>query len=258
MLYERKNSLEANLWKVETGIDFSFPPNLHSSFELITVTDGKMVVTVDKKQYTITPGQAVLVFPNQVHSLRNEGHCSHFLCIFSPKLVQAYGRIYQSYVPKNNLFSPGDDLLERIAELVVERPGELGLKGVLYSLCDRFDRESVYEERSVGADELMAKIFGFVESCYFGDCSLATLSAHTSYNYVYLSRYFKKITGLSFTEYVNRYRVNEATYLLGSGERAVLEVAMDCGFDSLRSFNRNFKKIMGVSPSEYRKKCKTK
>jgi AraC-like DNA-binding protein len=71
---------------------------------------------------------------------------------------------------------------------------------------------------------------------------------------VYLSQYFKQATGLSYTDYVIRYRVNEASYLLKNTSQTVLQTAYDCGFESLRSFNRNFKRVTALTPQEYRDK----
>jgi AraC-like DNA-binding protein len=85
-------------------------------------------------------------------------------------------------------------------------------------------------------------------------CDLETLSVSLTYNYGYLSRYFKERTGISFTEYVNRYRITEACYLIGNTEKTFLSISCECGFDSLRSFNRNFIKIMGITPGDYKAK----
>ena len=119
-------------------------------------------------------------------------------------------------------------------------------------MCAEFDRGRTYAEGREESEGLLAKIFHFVESNYEGACTLDALAAHTSYHYVYLSRYFKRCVGMSFTEYVNRYRINEAGYLLKNTEATVISIALDCGFDSLRSFNRNFKRVMGMTPVEYR------
>ena len=253
MLYEAKNSFDTDLFKIETGSDFSFPKHLHSSFEFITVTEGEMTVSVDGADYVLTSGKAMLLFPNQVHSLRSDKHSRHFLCIFSPKLVSAYNGIYMSKLPRNNLFTPSDNVMSTMLALPdLANVSKLRLKGALYSLCADFDAMAEYKEHNVHTLGLLEKIFAFVESEYGKDCSLDALSAATSYHYVYLSRYFKKCIGLSFTEYVNIYRVNEACYLLKNGSQSILEVAMTCGFDSLRSFNRNFKKTMLQTPAQYR------
>ena len=103
MLYEAKNSFDTDLCKIETGVDFSFPKHLHSSFEFITATEGELVVSVDNEDYLLKSGDALLIFPHQVHSLKSCVHSRHFLCIFSPKLVSAYSGIYTSKLPISNL-----------------------------------------------------------------------------------------------------------------------------------------------------------
>ena len=127
----------------------------------------------------------------------------------------------------------------------------MSVKGTLYSVCACFDDDREYRERNMGDDDLISRIFRFVENNFSADCSLEALSKHTSYHYVYLSKYFKRYTGISYTDYVNRFRISEACYILQNSSQTILQTAYDCGFDSLRSFNRNFKNIMGMSPSAY-------
>lgn len=65
-------------------------------------------------------------------------------------------------------------------------------------------------------------------------------------------RYFKKHTGKTFTEFVNEYRVVHATKLLSETDAQIGEICYDCGFNNVSHFNRNFKKITGQSPRDYR------
>ena len=255
MLYQSAHSLRADLWKCEDGENFSFPPHMHDSFEWITVTEGEMTVTVSGTSYALCEGEALLIFPNQVHALQTPAHSRHFLCIFSADLVQTYAKGVKAHVPASARFRPSPFYVERLISYAHQSaPSRISVKGVLYDLCGEFDSVAEYMPRREGENGLLSEIFRFVEEHHEKDCSLSALSAHTGYHYVYLSRYFKGCTGLSFTAYVNRYRVNEASYLLKSTAQTVLQISMECGFDSLRSFNRNFKEIMGVSPAEYRLK----
>ncbi len=251
MFYQSRNYLDNELFRVESGVDFSFPPHLHGSFELIIAVEGLLTVTVDKMQYQLTEGKAVLVFPNQVHSLHTSQHSAHILCIFSPQLIRAYSNTFLSKRPKCHLFTPQPFYVEKLQQL---RGGhsELQAKGLLYSVCGEFDTGAEYYDWADHKENLLMKIFHFVEEHYGEDCSLSALSAYTSYHSVYLSRYFKQSTGISFTDYVNRYRVNEAGYTLRNSRKKILEIALECGFESLRSFNRNFRSIMGMTPNEYR------
>ena len=102
MFYQNHSSLATEGFKLENGIDFSFPLHLHSSFEFIVVPEAEMEVTVDKRTYILHEDEALLIFPNPVHSLETKNHSCHFLCIFSPKLVQAYIKHVSSKVPCDN------------------------------------------------------------------------------------------------------------------------------------------------------------
>ncbi len=63
---------------------------------------------------------------------------------------------------------------------------------------------------------------------------------------------FKRATGLTFTHYVNRARVEQAKKMLLKPQARVTEVAYDSGFQSLSQFNRSFRRIVSLSPTEYR------
>jgi len=67
-----------------------------------------------------------------------------------------------------------------------------------------------------------------------------------------LCRLFGKHTGITMTEYVNRLRVERARKRLADPGRQISEIAFEVGFSSLSQFNRNFRKVAGESPSEYR------
>jgi AraC-like DNA-binding protein len=65
-------------------------------------------------------------------------------------------------------------------------------------------------------------------------------------------RYFKKMTKLTFTEFVNHYRVDKAKKMLLI-DKNVTEACFDCGFESLSYFNRAFKKVTGKNPTKFKK-----
>jgi len=68
----------------------------------------------------------------------------------------------------------------------------------------------------------------------------------------YFCKIFKKATGMTFVEYVNRLRIEKAKNLLLNPNKRVSEVAFEVGFDSLSQFNRSFKKYVGKTPSAHR------
>ena len=68
----------------------------------------------------------------------------------------------------------------------------------------------------------------------------------------YFCKMFKKATGLTFTDYLSRVRVEKAKTLLLNPHLRISEIAYDVGFQSLTHFNRMFRKIAGESPTVYR------
>jgi AraC-like DNA-binding protein len=85
-----------------------------------------------------------------------------------------------------------------------------------------------------------------------GPVSTKELARRVHLSHCYFSKLFKKQTGLTFTEYRRRARVEQAKRLLRDPQRRVSEVAFEAGFESIPYFNRVFRRFLGCSPSEYR------
>ena len=68
----------------------------------------------------------------------------------------------------------------------------------------------------------------------------------------YFCKMFKKVTGINFTDYLSRVRIEKSKNLLLNPNLRVSEIAFEVGFQSLTHFNRVFKKILGQSPTDYR------
>jgi AraC-like DNA-binding protein len=67
------------------------------------------------------------------------------------------------------------------------------------------------------------------------------------------SRFFRRATGNTFTEFVNRIRINRACQLLRESRRFIADISLEVGFNSMANFNRRFQDIKGMTPSDYRK-----
>lgn len=251
MLYQAQHSTIADKVTLEAGSNLNFPLHIHRSFELIIARSGEMEVTVGQNKYTVFGNECVLVFPNQLHEIKTTDYAEHNILIFAPQLVRAFSKNYEDYIPKSSKFHLDSLYISKIATLGKEC-STVELKGLLYSICGEFDKTAEYI-KSKNNTNLLSRIFSFVSENYKNECSLYQLANELNYNYVYLSRHFSKATGISYTEYVKQYRINEACYLLINTSRTVLDIAYECGFDCLRSFNRSFKSIMGLTPTKYRK-----
>ncbi len=252
MFYEFQHLGVGEYTKKYTGESLDFPSHLHQSFELILPTSGKMEVVVDKKKSILKAGEAVLVFPNQIHSLCDIDS-KHLLYIFSPEIVKAFISEIAGKIPENNKFTPSPSLIKAL-QSSNEKTSLFEKKGMLYTLCSEFHKSAEYTHKKEEEKDSLVRIFNFVEESYNKDASLETLSNTLGFSYSYLSRYFKKAVGISFNSYVNQYKISKACYLLIYSDYSVLQCALESGYESLRSFNRNFYLIHSMSPSEYRRK----
>ncbi len=69
------------------------------------------------------------------------------------------------------------------------------------------------------------------------------------------SRFFRRATGNTYTDFVNRVRINRACQLLMSSDRYITNICYEVGFNNVANFNRRFQEIKGVTPSEFRKQA---
>ena len=250
MFYQSNHIDSPDYTKFERGTDFSFPPHLHQCFEVIVVLSGEMKITVDTKEFTLREREALLIFPNQIHSLASE-KSEHILCIFSPQLVKAYASLHAEHVPVSGQFLP-DAYLVRQMQLLCADASVIEKKALLYALCAAFERNARYTERRHLHGDLLGTVFRFVEEEFQNDCSLSRLSKVIGHEYSSLSRYFSRAVGMSYNTYVHNYRLSHACYLLSNTENTILECALDSGYTNMRSFNRHFLAYYGMTPSEYR------
>lgn len=108
-------------------------------------------------------------------------------------------------------------------------------------------------ESSPDEPEIISKGKTFIMENLQDKISLEQVAHHVSVSSFYFSKLFRQVTGMTFTEYVNRQRVEWAKRELQHTNRRVTEVAYGVGYQSLSQFNRNFLKFVGLSPTEFRK-----
>lgn len=97
----------------------------------------------------------------------------------------------------------------------------------------------------------------YAKKYYANDLSLKMLSKLYYLNDNYLGRLFKKHMGKSFSQYLNEIRIFHACELLGRGDVKIISAALSSGFNNVTYFNRIFKKIMSITPLEYKKMHKS-
>ena len=228
-----------------------FHEHLHDSYELIYLYEGELEVVVDGRTFILHGGEAILIFPNQIHSARTNGHSRSYLCIFQNSLVGEFHRLRGSNVAEKPVFTVSDTtLIERL-----EKTGDSRymIKSCLYEVIALFEQHcGAYVSRGRKTAEHIGQILTFVAEHRSEPITMQDAAREIGYDYHYLSNLLQKGLHTTFRMLLNEYRVSHAKYLLMTTHRTVSDIASECGYDSLCSFNRNFKSISGMTPSEYR------
>jgi AraC-like DNA-binding protein len=108
-------------------------------------------------------------------------------------------------------------------------------------------------QQSACEPAIVGRARDFISMHHRENIGLADVAANANVSTFYLCKLFKRITGLTVANYLLRIRIESAKELLLDRSRSVSESALEAGFQSLTHFNRAFKRIVGCSPSEFRK-----
>ena len=251
MFFEKQHSLNENeFFLYSNGSGINFPIHIHRSFEYFEQIQGSTLVTIENKKYLLHAGEAVLIFPLQAHSYQDvtSGHIR--LCIFSPDMV---GDFYQTH--KKHL--PISSRLQCVWPANLNVDNLYQKKANVYLVCGEFENDRNYAEKTYdNSEQLLISLLDFADKNFTNQCFLRDAAAIIGYDYAYISKFFKRRVGISFRQYVNELRIEEAKKLLAEQSRSVEEIGTLCGFSSLRTFDREFKIKLGITPSEYKKTAK--
>ena len=123
-------------------------------------------------------------------------------------------------------------------------------------LCDLSERVIRYFEVSNNEDSYKEKIMEYVHSHYNEDIDVYNMAHNLNISYSLLRRLFIEYTGENIMIYTNNLRINKAKELLQSTDKSLIDIAVEIGYNTTQSFNRNFKRFEGITPGEYRKRMR--
>jgi YesN/AraC family two-component response regulator len=111
--------------------------------------------------------------------------------------------------------------------------------------------------QDISLKEKRERIDRYINTNFIGKITLEEVAAYLGMNRTYFCMFFKKHYGKGFADYLNDLRVDKAAALLLQGNRAITDIARECGYKTVPYFNRAFKRSKGMTPGEYRKKCQS-
>lgn len=112
--------------------------------------------------------------------------------------------------------------------------------------------------QSTDDDDALARISSavtFIVENFSSQFSMKDLAQQLNMSERLFTRFFRSATGNSFTDFVNRLRVNKACELLMETERYVTNICYDAGFNNVANFNRRFLELKGMTPKEFRRQA---
>ena len=159
------------------------------------------------------------------------------------------------------------DTLNKVSEIMLQLPYLTGFERMLhfFMMMDIIGESETnvplaskeyLTSRFTTGNKRIEVIHNYLMNNYREDVNLKNLAALVNMAEGSLCRFFKMNMGITLFEYLNKIKTDFACKLLMNKDLGILDVCLDSGFNNISHFNKQFKKITGVPPSEYRKRFK--
>lgn len=248
--------------------------HIHDNYELYFLMEGARRYFIHDRTYHVRKGDIVLIDRFDLHrtaDLESPGH-ERIVLNFKPEMIrprtqqeqdllllpfQQGMKVLSLNMEQQN--SAETMMLTMLNEAALNEAGSLlfieSCLTQLLLLLSRATRRLL--NRSQPEDEpssnKMDQTAEYINRHYQKPLTLESLARHSYISTYYLSRKFKKHTGFTIIEYIQRVRVKEAQRLLRTSQHKVIDIAQQVGFENVTHFNRVFKKITHLTPLYYRK-----
>ena len=255
IVYQNQNSGKKYHFWSSSSENYSIAAHLHDYTEVVYVKSGCLTVKLDSERYDVHAGEAVIVLPHRVHEYINESGNSVCGVIFSNGFVPIFFEKIGNTLPENPVYRVSDETLWTEKLKSIDRKDYLNIASFLYEALADAERNILWVEKKTGNGELIQEAINFISDNFRENITLSDLAKKLGYNEKYLSYTLHTVTNMNFRRLLSSYRINFAKELISPKNKKVsmVDAALASGFSSLASFNRNFREIEGISPSEYRK-----
>ena len=256
------------------------PMHWHSEFEINLVVRGQGEFTCGSEKFTAQPGDLLIIPPNQLHAAYPLQRQELVYCalVFHPALLGANAgdrcaaecvrpllsgtlKIVPHITPEAEGYPQLRACVDTVLDCVSQRNphADLLLKSELLRLFWLLEgNESLLsrEQLQESGREDMRPAMEYLMEHFREEISVEELAKLSHLSKSYFMSCFKRAAGVSAMEYLAQLRVHAACEALSGGEERVSEIAYRCGYGNLSNFNRQFKRIAGCSPKEYRKQSR--
>lgn len=224
----------------------------HYACELLELESGELDVFIDSERYTLRPGDAIFIGSEKVHYMHAATpETVARLFVFGRDAVDGFAKDVELESPLITHDYRLPELYGTLREVLTSRTKFCGAQAkclLTMKLIEIFGGERTVARSEKEPRTQFKLLLADIDKNYeFYDLNRA--AEFMAMNPAYLSRLFHKLVGLTFSQYLNIVRCENAVAMLQSGEDvSITQIAAECGFSTIRNFNRIFKQLTGYTP----------
>jgi AraC-like DNA-binding protein len=270
--------LSLKIWQIdrENMGPRTIPWHYHPECELLLVQRGNLDIDLSDESYAITEGDVFILGNSQLHRDRNIGQSLNYIVLqfdlhtfFDQSTIPYLQYFNETKVPlsaMNYVFrenvearNAAADCIQQIHQEALRKESgyELAVNMLIKKLLlilIRNDTRGLLANQDRVERIRLKPVLDFVESHIDDRIAVEEASRLANMSYYYFVKFFKKIMGLSFTEYVNFRKIKRAEQLLLTRDLSVTEVGDQIGMANMAHFYKMFKRFNGCSPKEFQRK----
>lgn len=233
--------------------------HFHPQVEMLCVSDGEIKTTINNEEYILTRGGIAIANSFDVHTFEIIKENSVGTIIIIPKnLLKQYTKKTNGLGFSSN-FLINDEAFSVIEPLIMlaknhgnnfDENFNASIISSILSVLNKYLSQENSNNTKKNQDVLMRDILAYIHDNYDTELSLLSLTKKFGYSLNYFSSLFNDYTQMSLTDYINKIRVEYSLQQILQGE-TIINAAMNCGFNSVRTFYRAFKKRYNQNPKDY-------
>jgi AraC-like DNA-binding protein len=233
----------------------------HHRYVLLINISGNGNVVLDSKIFTFNPGRILLIFPHQFHHYHIQKDQQITWLYITFELPSSDHLMILKNKPLPMAERCLSNLQTLLKEYITDSPEPYRKNRILLYcsllLNDLLDTAASFNEpssshASIQHGSIIDKTHQYIYKNLHRPIRITDISQHVALSESHLRQLYRNVTGISLGEYIKEIKIRKATELFCTTSMNISEVAFACGFNSLFSFSRAFKRKMHVSPRNYR------
>ena len=248
MVYQIETLGQGEKLRISSKAVYSYPTHIHTYCEMILYEPFDGEITVNAQSIRADSCCAILIAPLDLHRVFvRGGEGARFI-----KVELLAEKAERSAVVKD---VAADDFLRHLFEELRSCDRDETYAELLAMTALHLLQKNGRTIPPIAASPANHLAMQAVRMIYENYCKPMTLDEAAGALFVspqYLSKVFKNMVGVGFSQFISELRLNRAAYLLTSTTYPITQICFECGFGNLSHFLRRFKQKFGVSPSDYR------